>query len=109
MNSGLSNPIPRSLKGDQTSLAIEWSDGRVDRVPWRTLRDRCPCATCRVERAEPPKAPAAFTILKPEETVPVRATGMSPIGNYAYQIEFSDGHKAGIYSVELLRTIGEAG
>jgi DUF971 family protein len=104
MSTTPSNPIPRSLKGDQTALAIEWSDGRADRIAWRTLRDRCPCATCRVKRAEPP---SAFTILKPEETVPLRATGMSPIGNYAYQIDFSDGHKTGIYSLELLRTLGD--
>jgi DUF971 family protein len=104
----LSNLILRSLKGDQAALAIEWSDGRTDRIPWRKLRERCPCATCRVKRAEPPAPASPFTILKPEETVPVRATGMSPIGNYAYQIDFSDGHKAGIYSLELLRTLGAA-
>ena len=35
------------------------------------------------------------------------ATGMYPVGNYAYQIDFSDGHKTGIYSLELLRELGE--
>jgi DUF971 family protein len=96
-------PTPRTLKGDQTALAIEWSDGRTDRISWGTLRERCPCATCRAKRTEPPPL---FAILKPEETAPLRAIGMSPIGNYAYQIDFSDGHKTGIYSLELLREIG---
>ncbi len=95
----------RSLKGDQSALSIEWSDGRVDRLSWQTLRDACPCATCRVKRAEPPPT---FAILKPEEAAPLRATGMTPIGNYAYQIDFSDGHKTGIYSLELLRELGAA-
>jgi DUF971 family protein len=49
-----------------------------------------------------------FNILKPEEIGPVRATAMFPIGNYAYQIDFSDGHKTGIFSLELLREIGES-
>jgi DUF971 family protein len=95
---------PKSLKGDQEALVIHWGDGVVLRIPWRSLRDRCPCATCRHKRTEP--APV-FNILKPEETAPVRATGMYPVGNYAYQIDFSDGHKTGIYSLELLRELGE--
>jgi DUF971 family protein len=94
----------KSLKGDGEALLVHWSDRVVHRIPWRTLRDRCPCATCRQKRTEP--APV-FNILKPEEAAPVRATAMSPIGNYAYQIDFSDGHKTGIYSLELLRELGE--
>jgi len=94
----------KSLKGDREALLLAWSDGLTQRIPWRTLRESCPCATCRQKRAEPPQA---FNILKPEEAAPVRATGMYPIGNYAYQIDFSDGHKTGIYSLELLRELGE--
>lgn len=93
----------KSLKSDGDALLVAWSDGLNHRLPWRTLRDRCPCATCRQKRSEP--APT-FNILAPEEAGPVRATGMFPIGNYAYQIDFSDGHKTGIFSLELLRDIG---
>jgi DUF971 family protein len=32
---------------------------------------------------------------------------MRPIGNYAYAIAFSDGHSSGIFSLELLRRLGE--
>jgi len=96
----------KSLKGDREALLVHWSDGVAHRIPWRTLRDRCPCATCRTKLAEPAPTPL-FNILKPEETVPVRATAMAPIGNYAYQIDFSDGHKTGIFSLELLRELGD--
>ncbi len=35
---------------------------------------------------------------------------MKPVGNYAYSIEFSDGHDTGIYTFEYLRELGrEAG
>src|SRR5262249_10169661 len=96
MTAPASHPSLKSLKADHEALLLEWSDGMVHRIPWRRLRDLCPCATCRQKRSEP--APV-FNILKPEEAGPVRATSMSPIGNYAYQIEFSDGHKTGIYSL----------
>jgi DUF971 family protein len=96
----------KSLKGDREALLIQWSDGVTQRIPWTTLREQCPCATCRQKRADPSPAPL-FNIIKPEEAEPVRATAMSPIGNYAYQIDFSDGHKTGIFSLELLRDIGD--
>lgn len=97
----------KSLKADREALLANWNDGVSHRIPWRTLRDSCPCATCRKNRADPKPAPI-FNILKPEETGPVRATAMIPMGNYAYQIDFSDGHKTGIFSLELLRDIGES-
>jgi DUF971 family protein len=98
----------KSLKADREALLAIWSDGVSHRIPWRTLRDNCPCATCRKNRAEPPQPAPIFNILKPEEVGPVRATAMVPIGNYAYQVDFSDGHNTGIYSLELLREIGES-
>jgi DUF971 family protein len=112
-NAGMSPPDPdddlslKSLKADREALLAQWNDGVTHRIPWRTLRENCPCATCRKDRAEPAKPAAVFNILKPEEIGPIRVTGMFPIGNYAYQIDFSDGHKTGIFSLELLREIGE--
>src|SRR5579863_5947820 len=100
--------ILKSLKGDRDALLVHWGDGANQRIPWRILRDKCPCATCRQKRAEP-AANTLFNILKPDETSPVRATAMSPIGNYAYQIDFSDGHRTGIFSLELLRELGDEG
>ena len=97
-----------SLKADREAVLARWNDGAVHRIPWQKLRDSCPCATCRTKRDEPPSPPPLFNILKPEEVGPVRGTAMVPIGNYAYQIDFSDGHNSGIYSLELLREIGES-
>ena len=104
MSSSPSSPSPISLKGDQESLTIEWSDGITHRLSWRRLRDNCPCASCRKQRDEPPPL---FQVLKPEEAAPLRATGMRPLGNYAYHIDFSDGHNTGIYSIDLMRELGE--
>jgi DUF971 family protein len=48
-----------------------------------------------------------FNILKAEEARPLSIQGMEPVGNYAYSIAFSDGHDTGIYTLELLRTLGK--
>ena len=73
--------------------------------PPRLLRDACPCATCRERRAEPPAAPL-LQVLEPEEIAPLSITGMRPVGQYAYAIEFSDGHASGIYTLDYLRELG---
>ncbi len=45
-------------------------------------------------------------VLKLQEAQPVAIKGMTPVGHYAYSIEFSDGHDTGIYTFELLRELG---
>ena len=100
MSGDATNAVPVSLKGEPDALVIAWSDGLTQRLRWQQLREQCPCATCRVKRSQP--APL-FNVLRPEEAQPVRATRMQPLGNYAYQIEFNDGHSTGIYSLDFLR------
>lgn len=98
--------------GDER-LGITWSDGTQRVYVIRDLRRACPCATCREKKDSAPAAgfdrgSAAFTVLSPEETLPLRIRGMTPVGNYAYAIAFSDGHETGIYSFEFLRELGES-
>lgn len=104
--------IPVSLKGDAHALSIVWSDGAAHRLTWKRLRDECPCATCREKSEEPPAAAAKpatlLTILTAAEAQPLRVTAMQPVGNYAYAIQFSDGHGSGIYTFDHLRRLGEA-
>lgn len=100
----MSTPAPRALRGNAEALTIEWSDGKTYITTWRKLREVCPCASCKAKREAP--APL-FAVLKPEETQPVRCVRMEPMGNYAYHIDFSDGHNTGIYSYEFLRRIGD--
>ena len=100
---------PRSLKGNATGLVIEWPDGVTHRLSWQLLRDRCPCATCRHLREQPPAPATLLPVLSPQEAQPLRVTAMRPVGNYAYSIEFSDRHNTGIYSLEFLRRLGEEG
>ncbi len=106
--SNAKSPLPTSLKSEGENLLIAWDDGLVHRLPWRFIREQCPCATCRAEREKPqPVEDNPLNILKPEEAQPTRPVDVRPIGNYAYGIEFSDGHNTGIYSLEYLRFLGE--
>ena len=99
---------PISLKNAGDALEIAWSDGVTQRISWRKLRDACPCASCRVERAKPAKPQPLLAVISPAEAQPLAPTSMRPAGNYAYAIAFSDGHGSGIYSLELLRQLGDS-
>jgi DUF971 family protein len=102
------NVYPTQLalaEGDR--LVIDWSDGQRRTYRFRELRDRCPCATCREKRSEPTD-PMRLPVLSPAEARPLKILGMKPVGSYAYAIQFSDGHDTGIYTLELLRELGEA-
>jgi len=88
-------------------LVINWSDGGKREYDVDDLRKKCPCATCREKRRESEAAPPALLpVIAPEETLPLTITGMEPVGNYAYSIQFSDGHNTGIFALELLQQLG---
>lgn len=102
---------PTALKGSGTALTIEWSDGVTHTIPWKVLREVCPCATCRDKRNNPPPPEPEnddlLPVISKAEAGPLKANAMRPIGNYAYGIDFSDGHNTGIFSLEFLRAVGE--
>jgi DUF971 family protein len=99
------HPTKLARSGDKT-LIVEWSDGQRREYTFRELRDACPCATCREKRGESPKPANLLPVLSPAELRPLAITKMEPVGNYAYSIEFSDGHNTGIYTLDLLRQLG---
>lgn len=101
----MTQPIPLSIRRlEQGGIEIAWSDGGASRYTPRLLRDACPCATCRERRAQP-APPVLLPVLGPAETAPLTIVGMKPVGQYAYAIEFSDGHSSGIYALDYLREL----
>jgi DUF971 family protein len=47
-----------------------------------------------------------LTVLSAAETKPIGITDMTPVGNYAYSIAFTDGHDTGIFTLERLLELG---
>jgi DUF971 family protein len=100
-------PYPTNLElRAEDKLAITWSDGQVREYTFRELRDKCPCATCREKRSAPAQPAPLLPVLAAAQLQPLKIVDMSPVGNYAYGIAFSDGHDTGIYTLDLLRELG---
>lgn len=93
---------------DDDTIEITWSDHARQRYSAEQLRGACPCASCREKRNSPPEpAEGGLPVLSAAEAQPMRIAGMKPVGTYAYTIEFNDGHDTGIFSYDLLRSLGE--
>lgn len=101
-------PTPTSLERlGEDRLCIVWSDGQRREYGAAHLREACPCATCREKKSAPPPPATQLTVLSAAETQPTTIRGMRPVGAYAYNIAFSDGHDSGLFTLERLRTLGE--
>ncbi|MCG3175708.1 MAG: Iron-sulfur cluster carrier protein [Candidatus Omnitrophica bacterium] len=93
---------PRAAKVDAAGLAeisIEWTDGKRTVQRARDLRLACPCAACVDEIT-------GERTLRPE-SVPDTLTAVSvhPVGRYALQFVWSDGHSTGLYGHTYLRRL----
>lgn len=100
---------PKSIQADPEALHIEWQDGVRHKLTWKFLRENCPCATCRDERQKSPVPTdsSLLPVISAEEARLLTVRSMTPVGNYAYGIDFTDGHTTGIYRLEYLRQLGE--
>lgn len=95
-------PFPESLEltDDESVLQIVWDDGHTSRHRLDVLRAACPCARCQGH------SPEQSLNLKPEQFPDIRLTDLAPVGRYAYNFVFSDGHNTGIYTLQFLRELG---
>ncbi|HEX9780814.1 MAG TPA: DUF971 domain-containing protein [bacterium] len=78
-------------------LRVRWRDGHESVYPERELRLACPCAECVDETT------GRVRIIGSSIPADVRAIGANIVGQYGVSIEWSDGHRTGIYSFEGLR------
>ncbi len=85
------------------ALRIDWADGASFEYPVRALRIACACAHCVDEWT-------GANLLDPDE-VPedIHPVQVRPVGRYAIQIDWSDGHATGIYSFDRLRELADKG
>lgn len=95
---------PEQITAVGEELAIRWSDGSEAYLRMDFLRSRSPSAENLGEYDL-----VGRPIIEPKrgrDFRGVRVTGWSPMGAYAIQFEFSDGHRTGIYSFDYLRELG---
>ncbi|GIX27911.1 MAG: hypothetical protein KatS3mg123_1792 [Burkholderiales bacterium] len=93
-------PPPTEIKLHQASkvLEISFADGRTFRLPCEFLRVYSPSAEVRGH------GPGQEVLQVGKKDVTI--THIEPVGSYAIQLTFSDGHDTGIYSWDLLYEYG---
>ena len=91
--------LPETIENHaaQGVLALHWPDGAVVRLTHARLRAACPCSECRARRRAGQEVDAGTD---------VRLAGIEPVGSYALNLAFTDGHKRGIYPFEMLAGLG---
>lgn len=94
-------------RDDNGMMRILWNDGHECRYTYEKLREACPCATCREIHGSKETDP--FNIID-VNLIQARLTPsqISTVGHYALNIEWSDGHRTGIYPWALLRSLCDA-
>jgi DUF971 family protein len=94
---------PLDLQQIGEELAVKWEDGTESYISLEKLRRHCPCAGCKGEMdimgnlykgPERPLRPEAFKL-----------RALTPIGTYAVQPTWADGHATGIFSFDDLRQL----
>jgi DUF971 family protein len=93
-------PTPTEIRLHQKSrvLEIAFDDGRSFRLPYEYLRVFSPSAEVRGH------GPGQEVLQTGKREVEIRH--VEPVGSYAIQPTFSDGHATGIYSWDYLYELG---
>lgn len=86
-----------------SELRVEWDDGHQGRHTMPTLRKCCPCASCKAEGGDH-DGPSLLPIIVPGRN---ELRGIEPVGSYALQLFWVDGHRTGIYTFDYFRQICE--
>ncbi len=99
MNEG---PLPTAITLHQKSRVMEiaFDDGRKYSLPFEYLRVYSPSAEVRGH------GPGQEVLQVGKRDVDIRA--LEPVGSYAVQPVFSDGHDTGIYAWDYLYELGES-
>lgn len=93
-------PLPTEIKLHQVSrlLEISFDDGKTFHLPCEFLRVHSPSAEVRGH------GKGQETLQFGKKNVEIKA--IEPVGNYAVQLSFSDGHNTGLYSWDILYDYG---
>jgi DUF971 family protein len=93
-------PSPTEIKLHQTSRVMEiaFADGKLFKLPFEFLRVYSPSAEVRGH------GPGQEVLQIGKKNIEI--THIEPVGTYAVQLVFSDGHDTGLYSWDYLYNMG---
>ena len=97
---GKTTPQPTAITVHETSrvLQVAFDDGSDFRIPFELMRVYSPSAEVQGH------GPGQEVLQTGKRAV--RLLGLEPVGNYAVQPTFSDGHSTGIFSWDYLHFLG---
>ena len=91
-------PVTIRLRKASCQITLEYEDGTTFDLPFEYLRVYSPSAEVRGH------GPGQEVLQTGKENV--RVTSIEPIGYYALQFVFDDGHDTGLYTWEYLYELG---
>ena len=93
------NPTVTKVDLNESTVAVEWSDGHESSYDAMYLRINCGCAECVEEWSQ-------RKLLDPASVAAdIRAEDYLMVGRYAVQFLWSDAHYTGIYPFDMLRAL----
>jgi DUF971 family protein len=98
LNTQTPTPQDMTVHGQSRVLEVTFSDGAHFRIPFELMRIYSPSAEVQGH------GPGQEVLQSGKREVEL--TALEPIGNYAVQPTFSDGHDTGIFSWEYLYFLG---
>ena len=90
----------KTIKFFSDILIITWDNGNETIISYADLRKLCPCALCGGESDVLGNVYGGTDVAFNKE---IKILKYNRIGHYGLQFYFSDGHKDGIYTFDLLK------
>jgi DUF971 family protein len=98
LQSGAPTPLALTVHNQSRVLEVTFSDGAEFRIPFELMRVYSPSAEVQGH------GPGQEVLQTGKREVDL--AGLAPVGNYAVQPTFSDGHESGIFSWDYLYFLG---
>lgn len=98
-------PLDIRYDNARSRLEIDWADGVTTAYRYEFLRWKCPCAECAGEMGMPGRL-QFVEALTPDQ---YRLASIEGVGLYAIRPTWGDGHDTGLFTLRVLRALGEAG
>ena len=98
LQAGSPTPTALTVHSQSRVLEVGFSDGKTFRIPFELMRVYSPSADVQGH------GPGQEVLQTGKRDV--QLTALDPVGNYAVQPTFSDGHDSGLFSWEYLYFLG---